>query len=189
MEQNKKDELIGKKFNKLLIIEVMPKASYRRKKYRCQCDCGNIVIVEAAKVVNNHTKSCGCIRKEIDYGAKRRKAFGVANRNALIYNYRHNAKYKGIDFNLTDEEMIKIFESDCYYCGTEPIFEFKKQKLNGPYKFNGIDRLDNEKGYYLDNVVPCCSKCNFIKNKYHHDEFIHWISSVYLNLKDKNIIK
>ena len=28
----------------------------------------------------------------------------------------------------------------------------------------GLDRLDNSKGYVLDNVVPCCDKCNRLKH-------------------------
>ena len=29
----------------------------------------------------------------------------------------------------------------------------------------GLDRLDNDKHYELDNVVSCCNVCNTIKNK------------------------
>lgn len=33
-------------------------------KYKCQCDCGNIIIVKADYLKNGTTKSCGCLRKE-----------------------------------------------------------------------------------------------------------------------------
>ncbi len=29
---------------------------------------------------------------------------------------------------------------------------------------HGLDRVDNAKGYELDNVQPCCFSCNFMKN-------------------------
>lgn len=31
---------------------------------------------------------------------------------------------------------------------------------------HGLDRIDPLKGYTLDNVVPCCTACNRIKNRY-----------------------
>lgn len=62
---------------------------------------------------------------------------------------------------------------------------FKKKGLNGGYIYNGIDRLNNSKdvGYVKDNVVACCSKCNYIKNKMSYNEFIGWIKTVHNNLK------
>lgn len=33
-------------------------------KWECCCDCGNISIVNSYKLCSNHTKSCGCLRKE-----------------------------------------------------------------------------------------------------------------------------
>jgi hypothetical protein len=33
----------------------------------------------------------------------------------------------------------------------------------GIYTYNGIDRVDNSKGYTPENTVPCCKICNKIK--------------------------
>jgi hypothetical protein len=49
----------------------------------------------------------------------------------------------------------------CYYC--------KSQKEN---EVNGIDRVDNSKGYTKDNCVSCCQFCNRMKLIYHPDFFI-----------------
>jgi hypothetical protein len=181
-------DLTGQKFNKLTVIEVTPRAIGERTKYKCLCDCGKESIVDGSKLQNNHTKSCGCQRNDVDYGSHARKESGIASRNALLGNYRSNAKYKNIAFFLSDEDMIKLFESDCYYCGREPYMVTKKQRTNGGYIYTGIDRKNNDKsiGYQLDNVVPCCTKCNYIKNKLNHDEFINWVSEVYQNINLKN---
>lgn len=182
-----KDDLTGKIFERLTVIGVIPREIGERTKYKCQCECGNTVNVDGSKLRNGHTKSCGCIREQMDHGHNK-KPFGESNKKALIYNYKHNAKYKGYSFELTDEEMVNMFQSNCYYCGCEPRFEFKRKNSNGGYKYNGIDRLNNEIGYTIENTVSCCSQCNFIKNKYHHDEFVNWVDKVYTNLKINNKI-
>jgi len=184
-----KENLIDKKFNNLTVIEVIPRKINERTKYRCVCGCGKETIVDGSKLKNGHTKSCGCIRKDVDYGSHRLSE-GISSRNALIYNYKHNAKVKGVNFELTDDEMIIMFESDCYYCGREPYVVTHKKRSNGGYIYTGIDRLDNDKkiGYTNKNTVPCCTKCNYIKNKMNDIEFIEWVKEVYNNLKDKKIL-
>jgi len=55
----------------------------------------------------------------------------------------------------------------------------KSDSNNGDYIYNGLDRADNSKGYELDNVVPCCGRCNRAKNAYNRDDFLLWIEKVY----------
>lgn len=33
--------------------------------WKCQCDCGNEIIVRPDSLTSGHTKSCGCLQKEI----------------------------------------------------------------------------------------------------------------------------
>ncbi len=183
-------DLSGYKFNKLTVIEPLQRKVGERTKYKCICECGNEIVVEGSKIKNSHTKSCGCIKKEIDYGFNR-LAEGEASRNGLITTYKTNAKVKGINFELTKDELITFFESNCYYCGREPYMVTYKKGTNGGYIYTGIDRKDNNKdiGYTLNNTVPCCTKCNFIKNKLDFEDFITWIQEVNINLTKNGVIK
>ena len=52
---------------------------------------------------------------------------------------------------------------------------------NGIYIYNGIDRIDNNKGYTIDNIVPCCHICNQAKSSFTLQEFQDWIEKVYQN--------
>ncbi|MBA7643217.1 hypothetical protein ES703_50936 [subsurface metagenome] len=57
----------GKKFGKLTVIE----RNYRRKKsdgpyWLCRCECGNTSIVYGGSLRCGHTRSCGCLQKEIN---------------------------------------------------------------------------------------------------------------------------
>jgi len=47
--------------------------------------------------------------------------------------------------------------------------------------YNGIDRIDNLKGYLKNNIVPCCKFCNTAKSSMSQTEFKEWINRVYEN--------
>lgn len=64
---------IGKKFNRLTILEIdedkrqeqiQEQKSKIRKYYKCKCDCGNIVSIRADNITSGHAQSCGCWRKD-----------------------------------------------------------------------------------------------------------------------------
>ena len=54
---------IGTKIGKLTVLELIAEEG-QETKYKCKCDCGNIVTVDSLKLKNKTTKSCGCYRKE-----------------------------------------------------------------------------------------------------------------------------
>lgn len=67
------DDLIGKKFNRLKVVDRADDYIYiskngkikRSKKYKCICDCGNIVkSVSKHDLTSGHTKSCGCLNRD-----------------------------------------------------------------------------------------------------------------------------
>lgn len=57
---------------------------------------------------------------------------------------------------LSQQEYENIvYSKNCHYCN-EPL----------PEAGSGLDRKDNNVGYTTDNVVPCCTRCNKMKNQY-----------------------
>ena len=73
--------------------------------------------------------------------------------------YKTSAAQRGLEFALSKEECFSLFDDFCFYCGD------REERM-------GIDRIDNTKGYIIDNVVPCCKKCNLMKNVYTAQDFI-----------------
>lgn len=98
--------------------------------------------------------------------------------NILYGHYRTSARARGLTFDLTKEQARSLFESDCYYCGAAPSVTYTSVNLAGSYAWNGIDRLDNAKGYTLDNCVPCCTQCNFAKRDMPINEFREWVKRI-----------
>lgn len=63
-----KSSLIGKKFGKLTVIRYAGDefiGSDNNSRWVCSCECGNEVVVGGNKLKGGHTKSCGCLQKEI----------------------------------------------------------------------------------------------------------------------------
>jgi hypothetical protein len=58
--------LIGQKFGRFRILYILKKQPYdKRTKCHCKCDCGNEKDVIIDNLIRGHTKSCGCLNKEI----------------------------------------------------------------------------------------------------------------------------
>lgn len=76
---------------------------------------------------------------------------------------RRQAKVKGYqwDEEMTYDKCKEMMTSPCFYC------DFKSEET-----VNGIDRMDNTKGYILTNCVGCCKNCNFIKKSLDAHTFI-----------------
>lgn len=176
-------ELINKKFNKLTIIEEfsLVKNNRSRRYLKCKCECGNIAIIQKDKVINGHTKSCGCIREKSrrTLGHRTNKIErGRANFNEVYGAYKKGAKNRGYDFELTKEQFEEVITKPCIYCGEEKRVHYHKQYSNGAFEYTGLDRYDNSKGYTIDNVVSCCSICNRMKSNMDAKEFEEKIDQI-----------
>ena len=55
----------------------------------------------------------------------------------------------------------------------------KIRQQGKPFPTNGIDRMNNNIGYEISNVVPCCSVCNKMKSSLSKEEFLTQICKIY----------
>lgn len=71
---------------------------------------------------------------------------------------RFEAKRRGLDFSITFEEYCAI------RCGSNDECFYHK----GPIDNNGgsLDRIDNSKGYSIDNCILSCAHCNKLRGEY-----------------------
>jgi hypothetical protein len=78
-----------------------------------------------------------------------------------VYNrYQRGATRRNFVFELSFEEFNELINKSCHYCGDTP-------------KQIGIDRVDNTLGYTSNNVVSCCTECNFMKHTMNYQTFIN----------------
>jgi len=87
----------------------------------------------------------------------------ASHKGTYYSEYKNRALKKQLDFLITIDDYNNITKSNCYLCGKD---------YSNTHK-NGIDRIDNSKGYLLDNVKCCCGECNYMKRDYKLDDVIN----------------
>lgn len=63
-------DLVGKRFGKLLVIEMLTTTASGDMRWKCRCDCGNEHITTSNLLMTGHTKSCGCLVRPSLLGEK-----------------------------------------------------------------------------------------------------------------------
>lgn len=94
-------------------------------------------------------------------------------------NYKNRASKKNIKFELSEIEFKDICNKCCIYCG----------KKNTEIHHNGIDRVDQNEGYIMNNCVCSCGDCNYMKKNYNKITFINKMFYIYLHNIEKIILK
>lgn len=177
---------VGQKFGKLTVLERIDKMG-ERAKYKCKCDCGNIVIVEGCNLSTGMTKSCGCIRKEntkmlkLSHGQCGTRLYKCW-RNMI--NRCENPNNKG--YKNYGNRGIKVCDE------WHNFDEFYKWASSNGYKDTlTIERIDVNKGYYpnnctwADNYTQARNRTDNVRLKFNGKEMIltDWAKEVGINYK------
>lgn len=180
-----KKNILHQKFNKLLVIA--PVDSIKGKSaWLCRCECGVEKIVKSENLLSGQTKSCGCwnnesrsLRSKKMYQTRQKYFEPKLASAARIWKKRYS------DGDLTLNDFYQLSQNPCYYCDEIPknLANAAKEdpksssqaKSLGDFRYNGLDRVDNNLPHNLNNVVPCCKYCNFAKRERSQLEFAEWI--------------
>lgn len=100
-----KIEMINKKFGRLLVKKEIGKSSDGSFVYECECECGNIHVVNGCKLRDGSVKSCGCLQKELLVTrSKKTTKWDFINEN-IVKGTTNNLG--GIDFYIDYEDYAK----------------------------------------------------------------------------------
>ena len=166
----------GDKFNRLECIEFHHTGKHYRSYFLFKCDCGTEKVILGSLVKSGNTKSCGCLSKEIK---SRRISPNQTEVTAIILGYKRHAEDRGFKFKLSREQVESIIKKNCYYCGTPPSNNKKtKNSIGDGIKYSGIDRIDSNRDYSIDNVCPCWKVCNYAKSNMSLVEFQEWAKRI-----------
>ncbi len=175
--------LVGQKFGRLLVVKQshnrVTSGGRQRVFWSCLCDCGNSWDAPSESLIKGHVKSCGCFRKDFRRNPD-------APLTILMGRYKGAARARHRKFTITKEEFRKITSSDCFYCGSKPTNVITSW-LGILYFWNGLDRVDNNIGYEISNVIPCCSFCNQAKHTNTQEVFLDWINRL-VEYRNRNAV-
>jgi len=93
------------------------------------------------------------------------------NKNRRYSIYKSSAKRKSLEFSLSHNEFNDLYQKPCNYCGS---------------KSKGIDRIDNNYGYFIDNCVSCCKICNKTKQTMSLNEWYKYLYQIIIYNKYNN---
>lgn len=176
----KRVELKGRRFGKLVVQYQDGRDKHGNAQWFCKCDCGKTKTVLGANLRQRRrtgkypTTSCSCDQYRLR----------VKPHKYVMFDYLASAKSKHIPFKLTEDAFAKLVTSPCNYCGRPPERQLspsrmRKNSIHAAFRWNGIDRIDSDKGYTEDNCVPCCQPCNEMKSDKSRDEFLSQIKTIH----------
>lgn len=165
----------------LEVVALAGRNKWKQAIYLCKCNaCGNDEFyVTAGDVTRN--KSCGCGRWNVNKKSKH-SHHQVGNRSPYwkghgeISGYRFRktqdrASKKGIEFNITIEQMWDLFlkqERKCSLSGKVLTFGAKAKD----YGTASLDRIDSSKGYVMGNLQWVHKTINKMKTNLDQEEFL-----------------
>lgn len=136
----KKNDLIGKRFSKLVAIEIDCECTKPNTHWLCLCDCGNYKSVDRSNLLRGNTKSCGCLNNPEFIKANQL----MYNRWQGIIQRTKNPKsqyyrlYGGRGIDISDE-WFNSFET------------FLNDMVGIPFDGAELDRINTDGDYSKEN--------------------------------------
>lgn len=182
--RNVQEDLTGQIFNKLTVLGLGGRGKTSGGKFynlwKVVCECGK----EKEMTSNNlkKSKSCGCSRMLPTHNHSYQKDRLLAVSKVIFKSYIKGALKRGVEFSLTFSQFKDLIIDVCYYCGE--VVPLKTRYSYDEVEVIGVDRKDNDIGYTVENSVPCCSICNYMKRKFSEEVFIN--QAIKINKKHAN---
>jgi hypothetical protein len=172
---NKIIEETGNTYGRLTVLRRGPNRKSSNNAYwECRCACGDILVVLGSELRRGQSGCKSCSNGRPDSGL------------TFLYNtYKSAAPKRKHIFKLTKQQFKNITSSVCNYCREPPSKICKSREGYNPYLYNGVDRVNNDLGYILENCVACCATCNLAKRMQTAEDFLSWVKKIYKYQEEK----
>jgi 5-methylcytosine-specific restriction endonuclease McrA len=184
-------DLAGRAFGRLTVLR--PENTVKGQlRWLCRCICGNEKVIYGGNLTRRGrrgiTQSCGCLKQAPPKNKVHDRIEAVERNRYTGSIVGRSRRVLKLPVGLTFDEYRVMIHEPCHYCGDVDSGQTGDNMgiSETTVKHNGIDRIDSDLGYTLENCVPCCRRCNLAKNDMGRDDFLLWISRVYEHLKRQN---
>lgn len=171
-----KNSIKNKKYGRLTTIKISGKDRHGKSKWLCKCECGKEIIVNASSLKRGLTKSCGCLKHELNYK-------GFEKINGSYWNcVKKSANDRGFSFEIKIEEAWNLYLNQNKKCALTGV-DIKFVTNNDKQKFQtaSLDRIDSNKNYTIDNVWWIHKRVNRMKSVIPKEELIFWCHKIVEN--------
>lgn len=154
----KRQETIGQKFKRLLVISYDKEISEQKKHdyYLCRCDCGIEKIISGNFLRTRHTQSCGCLRRDEMRKIGKRKGRDQTGENGPGY-------IDGLSRECRKRKNFResIRHRDNYTCQRCNKTQKEELKITGK-KLHVHHKDGNEYNDVPENTITYCCSCHSI---------------------------
>lgn len=160
-------QMIGKKYGRLLIVDVIYNESKKQYYFVCLCDCGKTKHISPYTLLVGGQKSCSrncsMFRPTLPSG--------VGHARQIYAIKKYSVLRQHMNFDLTFEEFYKLSTSNCSICGMYPNVHWDSgdsRGHNGVFIHNKIAYADPEVGFVMGNVFSVCLEHSYEIRGLHH---------------------
>lgn len=171
-------ELLGKHFDKLIVLSYNGIGKFNQRTWLCECSCGKKVVRSTNYLhAKGKRKSCGCYRKEIKGNTKHGLCYSRLNGIYRRMKQRCYSPY-ATEYDNYGGRGIKICDE---WLGEDGFVNFYKWSMKNGYSDSlSIDRINNDGNYEPSNcrwADKITQANNTRANKYiEHDGEIHTVA-------------
>lgn len=137
----------GMRFERIVTVR---RSNWSLTRWECRCDCGTVKFVDAANLTAGHTRSCGCLLKDV---AKRLKKPNSDSKHPL-YHVWQGIKVRCDPANKNKREYRRYAGRGIRICDEwrDDFRAFVKSIGPRPSPSHSIDRINNDGNYEPGNV-------------------------------------
>ncbi len=172
------DSYIGQPFGFLTPISVYGYDNNSHIIFNCVCICGNIVQIKGYSLKTDNTQTCGCQSRKCGKNHPLYRGYEEIN-HVFWLSILRGAKERNLEVTVSIEDVWQLFLKQNRKCALTGIpLIFGKTRKSWKTTTASLDRIDNDKGYLLDNIQWIHKDLNIMKRHHSQNEFINWCKLV-----------
>lgn len=139
--------ITGKVFGRLTAVERVKNDRHGRTMWLCLCSCGSEVKVLAYSLRSGHSKSCGCLKRDLA------RAVTTTHGSSKTKTYKLWAGMKDRCNNPNNSAYFYYGDRGIGYCKAWEFFEAFSKDMGPRPRGATLERLNNNADYSPDNCV------------------------------------
>ena len=144
-QKQRRLDLVGERFGRLVVLEMLDPDKHQKTTARCVCDCGRLHIAEASSIKRGTVKSCGCLLSESRGDNTKTHGLSDTRTYRIWMAMRARCKYKSVtSYPLYGGRGVRV-------CDRWESFERFVEDMGEAPDDAQIDRIDNDGNYEPSN--------------------------------------